>query len=51
MFERPYEGLLGSIDIPNYAVHPDGRFLMLRSETLAAKMDRIAIARGVLPGS
>jgi Tol biopolymer transport system component len=51
LFEGPYEGLLGTIDSPNYAVHPDGRFLMLRSETLAAKMDRIAIARGVLPGS
>ncbi len=51
LFEGPYEGLLGNIDSPNYAVHPDGRFLMLRSETLAAKMDRIAFARGVLPGS
>ena len=41
---------IGTIDWPNYAVHPDGRFLMLRSEELAAKTDRLSIVHGALPG-
>jgi hypothetical protein len=45
LFTGDYEGVLGVPDIPNYAVAPDGRFLMLRSEDLASTSDRISFVR------
>ena len=45
LFTGDYEGMLGKPDSPNYAVAPDGRFLMLRSVELASTADRIAFVR------
>jgi Tol biopolymer transport system component len=45
LFTGDYEGLLGMPDAPNYAVAPDGRFLMLRSQELASTADRISFVR------
>jgi Tol biopolymer transport system component/predicted Ser/Thr protein kinase len=45
LFTGDYEGVLGAPDMPNYAVAPDGRFLMLRSEDLASTADRISFVR------
>ncbi|NIP36180.1 MAG: hypothetical protein GWN39_14625 [Thermoplasmata archaeon] len=42
LFTGDYEGILGVPDLPNYAVAPDGRFLMLRSRELASTADRVA---------
>jgi len=42
LFTGDYEGMLGNPDVPNYAVAPDGRFLMLRSRDLASTSDRVA---------
>ena len=48
LFTGDYEGMLGKPDSPNYAVAPDGRFLMLRSADLASTADRIALVRNAL---
>ncbi|NIT97973.1 MAG: hypothetical protein GWM91_22260, partial [Actinobacteria bacterium] len=48
LFTGDYEGMLGNPDLPNYAVAPDGRFLMLRSRDLASTADRIAFVRHAL---
>jgi hypothetical protein len=48
LFTGDYEGMLGNPDAPNYAVAPDGRFLMLRSRDLASTADRIAFVRHAL---
>jgi hypothetical protein len=45
LFTGDYEGMLGNPDVPNYAVAPDGGFLMLRSRELASTADRIAFVR------
>jgi Tol biopolymer transport system component len=45
LFTGDYEGVLGVPDIPNYAVAPDGRFLMLRSEDLAQDRGRNHLER------
>ena len=45
LFTGDYEGVLGNPDVPNYAVAPDGRFLMLRSRDLASTADRISFVR------
>jgi Tol biopolymer transport system component len=45
LFTGDYEGMLGNPDVPNYALAPDGRFLMLRSRDLASTADRIAFVR------
>ena len=42
LFTGDYEGILGRPDLPNYAITPDGRFLMLRSRELASTVNRIA---------
>jgi hypothetical protein len=45
LFTGDYEGILGRPNLPNYAVAPDGGFLMLRSRELASTADRIAFVR------
>jgi len=48
LFTGDYEGVLGVPDLPNYAVTPDGRFLMLRSEDLSSTEERIAFVRNAI---
>ncbi len=45
LFTGDYEGMLGKPDAPNYAVAPDGSFLMLRSRDLASTADRISFVQ------